>query len=369
VIPSQKKAVTSSLALLVATEDSSRMKSSGCRGGRRAGGHSTGGHGGRGLQKKGSPPPKSLKKKIKFGESKSSDKVDMTGWVVPAGCEPYSKTCRGCLKKGHIWTKCPDRVTTENVLMGHDEDDWQSDDEDDQGTFMISTTKKRDREAAIFLSEEILLDNQASQCIFHNEVLLHGFVGRNPYTMCGVDGGQSGLQVDRTGRISRFQKIGATVGLAKKASANILAQARLVDACYGVRYDSALDQYEVDTDLTPMIFARWTRGHGRRSPHYTHVIERAFVETVTGIKARFTRREGAAAETGKELLSKFAYGSWKGITDQVERGIKNLTIAGADLKRVKTIWKLTEASMKEKTNRQKQLVVTPDLSVRVTQIQ
>ena len=46
------------------------------------------------MQKKGSPPPKSLKKKVKFEESKSSDKVDMTGWVVPAGCEPYSKTCR-----------------------------------------------------------------------------------------------------------------------------------------------------------------------------------------------------------------------------------------------------------------------------------
>ena len=93
------------------------------------------------------------------------------------------------------------------------------------------------------------------------------------------------------------------------------------------------------------------------------------METVTGIKARFPRIEGAAAETGKELLSKFAYGSWKGVTDQVERGIKNLTIAGADMRRAKTIRKLTEASIKGKTNRQKQLVVTPDLSVRVTQIQ
>ncbi len=128
--------------------------------------------------------------------------------------------------------------------------------------------------------------------------------------------------MDRTGRISGFQKIGATVGLAGKASANILAQARLVD-----------------TDSTPMLFAMRTRGRGRRWPHHTHVIERAFVETVTGNKARFTRREGAAAEAGKELLSKFAHGSWKGVTDQVERGIKNLTIADADIRRAKTIWK------------------------------
>ncbi len=138
-----------------------------------------------------------------------------------------------------------------------------------------------------------------------------------------------------------------------------------------MRDDSALDQYKVDTDSAPMIFARRTRWRGKRSPHYTHIIEReqSFVKTVTGNKARFTRREGAAAEVGKDLLSKFAHGSWKGVTDQVERGIKNLPIAGADMRRAKTIWKLTEASMKEKTNRQKQLIVTPDLSVRVTQIQ
>ena len=97
------------------------------------------------------------------------------------------------------------------------------------------------------------------QCIFHNESLLHGVLGRDPYTMCGIDGGESGLQVNRTGRISGFQKIGATVGLAGKASANILAQARLVDAGYGVRYDSILDQYEVDTDSRPMVFTRRTR--------------------------------------------------------------------------------------------------------------
>ena len=41
-------------------------------------GCSIGGRGGRGLPKKGSPPPKSLKKKGKFEESKSTSKVDMT---------------------------------------------------------------------------------------------------------------------------------------------------------------------------------------------------------------------------------------------------------------------------------------------------
>ena len=39
------------------------------------------------------------------------------------------------------------------------------------------------------------------------------------------------------------------------------------------------------------------------------------------------------------------------------------------MSRAKTIWKLTEASMKGKTNRQKQLIVKPDMGVRVTQVQ
>ncbi len=119
-----------------------------------------------------------------------------------------------------------------------------------------------------------------------------------------------------------------------------------------MRYDSILVQYEVDTDSRPMVFTWITRGKRKRSLHYSHIIEQTFVETVAGNKARFTRREGGAAQIGKELLSKFAHGSWKEVTDQVEREIKNLPIPGANIRRAKTIWKLTEASMKGKTNHQ-----------------
>ena len=48
---------------------------------------------------------------------------------MPAGCEPVSKTCRGCLKKGHIWVDCLDNV--EKVLVEKDgtEDDREDDEE------------------------------------------------------------------------------------------------------------------------------------------------------------------------------------------------------------------------------------------------
>jgi hypothetical protein len=128
----------------------------------------------------------------------------MTGWVVPTGFEPVSQTCRGCLKKGHIWIHCPDNV--EKALVGKDEegDDWEE--EEDYNTFLIAGSRKRGREFTMFLGEEILLDNQALQCIFHNEGLLHGVTEREPCNMYDIDGGQSGLRVDRTGRILGFKK-------------------------------------------------------------------------------------------------------------------------------------------------------------------
>ena len=147
--------------------------------------------------KKGSPPPKKyMKRTVKFKKEKSdktTGKIDMTGWAVPTGCEPVSKTCRGCLKKGHIWINCPDNV--EKALVGKDEegDDWEE--EEDYNTFVIAGSRKQGREFTMFLGEEILLDNQASQCIFHNEGLLHGVTEREPYNMCGIDRGQSGLRV------------------------------------------------------------------------------------------------------------------------------------------------------------------------------
>ena len=87
-----------------------------------------------------------------------------------------------------------------------------------------------------------------------------------------------------------------------------------------------------------MIFTRRTREKGKQLTHYSHVIEQTFVETVSGYKARFSWKKGAAAEIGKELLLKFAHGSWKDVTDQVERGIINLPIAGVDIRWARTIW-------------------------------
>ena len=160
-IPTHKKVATSATALVV-SEEGSRARDGGGRGSRGGSGRGTSGRGGRGPSKRGSPSLKLLKKTVKFvkEEPKGTEKADTTGWVVPPGCEPVSKTCRGCLKKGHIWINCPDNTTSEKVLVGkeNDEDDWEeADEEEDWRTYVIA--ESRDRQSTMFLSDEILLDN------------------------------------------------------------------------------------------------------------------------------------------------------------------------------------------------------------------
>ena len=153
VIPTHKKVATSATAFVV-SEEGSRERDGGGRGSRGGSGRGTSGRGGRGPSKRGSPPPKLLKKTVKFvkEEPKGTEKADTTGWVVPPGCEPVSKTCSGCLKKGHIWINCPDNTTSEKVLVGkeNDEDDWEeADEEEDWRTYVIA--ESCDRQSAMFL--------------------------------------------------------------------------------------------------------------------------------------------------------------------------------------------------------------------------
>mmetsp|Transcript_3802 Transcript_3802/g.5379 ORF Transcript_3802/g.5379 Transcript_3802/m.5379 type:complete len:275 (-) Transcript_3802:2086-2910(-) len=46
-----------------------------------------------------------VKKKVVF--AKTASRSNTSGWVVPDGCEPDSRTCKGCLKKGAYISKLP----------------------------------------------------------------------------------------------------------------------------------------------------------------------------------------------------------------------------------------------------------------------
>ena len=89
--------------------------------------------------------------------------------------------------------------------------------------------------------------------------------------MGGIDANHEGLTVARTGSIVGFSRIDGTIGLATNASANVLAQARLIDAGYKIEYDDTKDSYLVHADDEAMIFKRRLLQNGKRFPHYSYM--------------------------------------------------------------------------------------------------
>ena len=380
------------------------------RGGRGGGGGGRGrvGHGGgrfpgrgRGRLGRGGGQHKDAEKKDEQAQKsdKSKKEHDMSGWVIPAGCDPDPRTCRGCMKRGHIWLNCPDNTdrddNKETVMVATEEDDCQWEDDDDPNfNYMITRSVKKnkpncvnkkqsvEKQLVLFATDEILLDNQAAQSIFHNERLLHGVQGRTPYHLGSIDKSHAGLNITRTGGITAFSKLGLTVGLAAGASANVLSQARVIDAGYSVKYDRPGDLYVVQTDDGIMEFRRRKRERGGKSPHYTYIpndhglddlVEEeenaVYVETVAENMKRFTTREVKAAKEAKDLMVKLGHASFQSTIDVVNRGIMNNQVTAVALRNARKIFGLPTASLKGKTNHRIPAISTVDLAARVTQVQ
>ena len=215
----------------------------------------------------------SKKKSASTTNVKAGPEGDMTGWVIPEGCEADSRTCRGCLKKGHIYPNCPDNPSNGGagrVLVAVQGEETEDEEEGTEDRIFMINSDSNER-VLLFAENEILLDNQASQAIFKNKNLLHNITSRVPYTMGGIDANHEGLTVARTGSIAGFSRIDGTIGLATNASANVLAQARLIDAGYKIEYDDTKDSYLVHADDEAMIFKRRLLQNGKRFPHYSYM--------------------------------------------------------------------------------------------------
>ena len=338
------------------------------------------GRGGRGVTTRSS--------KAKSAKSDNAPKKqDTSGWNVPEGCEPDSRTCRGCLKKGHIYPNCPD-----NPLNGGSGDalvivqgEETEDEEQEDCAFMLKTDLLEDDQHVLFFAEnEILLDNQASQAIFRNAELLHSLRERTPYKMGGIDSTQKGLLIEQTGSMLGLRKIDGSIGIASSASANVLAQARLIDAGYSVKFDDAADSYTVETDIGAMCFTRRRLRNGKLSPHYSHLLEQsgsrlnlvsnetkevALVETVSENIRRYTKREVKSARAARSLMEKLGHASLQSTIKAVNRGIMNCEVTATDLRNAEAIFGRSAAAMKGKTNMKASVISKTVLAARTVQVQ
>jgi hypothetical protein len=100
----------------------------------------------------------------------------------------------------------------------------------------MTTGVSRSSETALFSSNEVLIDSQASVNVFNSEHLLRNIrKSQRPIVLNGVQSGVSGVAIDMEGD---FTELTGAVFYSKGASANILSLAQLVDSGADVRYEA-----------------------------------------------------------------------------------------------------------------------------------
>ena len=95
-----------------------------------------------------------------------------------------TRTCRGCLVKGHIYRNCPDNpqcspTPETKVMIARGEDDAADEDIfNSPPTFIINETSSQESSSISFMATGVLLDNQAGlSChVIVSHILLHSAI-------------------------------------------------------------------------------------------------------------------------------------------------------------------------------------------------
>ena len=113
---------------------------------------------------------------------------------------PETRTCRGCLVKGHILKDCPDNLKSVErpsamvAAIGEDDEHDVSDD----SVYMVHRSDE-DSTFVLFSDTDVLLDNQAGRSIFKNRSLLTDVTDIDPFYIGGIDGTSRGLRIKEDG--------------------------------------------------------------------------------------------------------------------------------------------------------------------------
>ena len=288
-----------------------------------------------------------------------------------------TRTCRGCLVKGHILRDCPDnplRAPTDPKVMiavGEDETtDTADEDIYDYSAYIINDTGDEASSSVFFSATEVLLDNQAGRSIFKNRDLLSDVGIVKPFYIGGIDGGSRGLCITEDGD---FNDLGR-VGLATRAAANILSKTRLIDAGNAVSYDANADVYHLDGAQRSYTFSRKINNNGSRSSHYacdmaalpqTH----ALIATIESNMRQYTKREVGQASHARELMARLAHASSQATIDMLDAGLTHCDITKQDVRNADAIFGSSIAALKGKTHKLASIPASAIIAPRVTQVQ
>ena len=220
------------------------------------------------------------------------------------------------MAKGHLYRNCPDnsnRVKDSEVLLATGEDESADDDVYDSTVYLIENGNIDDgsdtsKDAIFFSATEVLLDNQAGRSIFKNRSLLHYTSAVGPFYIGGIDSTSRGLRISEEGD---FEDLGR-VACETTAAANILSNARLLDAGNAVSYNQSQDIYHLQRNQKTYVSSRKMLRNGLRSSHYACDMantDQTFVTTVADNMRQYTKREVDQAKVARELMARLGYPS------------------------------------------------------------
>ena len=291
------------------------------------------------------------------------------GSITPASGAVELRTCRFCLKRGHLQRDCPDNVHLAEVLIAVGEDDDADEDaEAYEATFMVSDGDASMTATVLFSDYEVLLDNQAGRSIFRNAKLVDDRqVLAKPLFIGGIDGTSKGIRVTADGNFANLGR----VGICAEAAANILSKAEMVDAGHRVVYVN--DEYHLEGDGCRMVFKRRIDASGRKSNHYSCDLnsERSLaLTTVEQNMRRYTKREVEQAREARELMARLAYPTSKTMVDMIQSGgLLNCAVTAQDVRNADAIFGMSLPALRGKTKKQASAIAKVTLAPRVTQVQ
>ena len=289
-----------------------------------------------------------------------------------------TRTCRGCLVKGHIYRDCPDnpdrssaQESTVMIAKGEDDgDDTADEDIYDSSAFIVHDTTSQESTSIFFTATEVLLDNQAGRSIFKNEELLSDVCATKPFYIGGIDGASRGLCIQKDGT---FHDLGR-VGFAPTAAANILSKTRLLDAGNVVSYDADADAYHLLGSQRSYTFSRKMNISGSRSSHYTCDMAvpfetHALVATVADNMRQYTKREVGQASNARQLMARLAHASSQATIDMLDAGVTHCDVTKQDVRNADAIFGSSIAALKGKTHKLASTPASAVIAPRVTQVQ
>lgn len=293
--------------------------------------------GGKGGRTRGNDRDRGRGKQTERGQSKS--KREGKEW----------RTCRGCLKPGHIWRNCPDKPKEEgsDVLIASNADALGTvEAEVDDDEFYEAFITTGDADMCLFTRNEVLLDNQAARSVFKNRKLLHSMSDTGAYLIGGVNSNAEPLRVTRMGR---FEGLPGEIGHNDGFAANILSKTQLVDLGTRIEYNEDEDRYVVHGSKKKYIFGRRYMEGGKKSPHYSCDVN--LVATVKDNAQRYTKRQVGRAKAARELMETLGHATGQATVNLLKGGVINATVTPTDVWNAEAIFGKSAQGLKGKTKK------------------